>query len=128
MATRKETQRKTTNGTIAEIARSYLGIQTMEARNSDALDFHDVAVWKLKSMLEAAYAAGIAATSNQVEQTTDEKIDALQPGATIELSRNDEGVQVIAERTGDGKRVRIVRIHADGEKVLGYDIVLDQVW
>jgi hypothetical protein len=36
--------------------------------------------------------------------TTDEKIDALNPGRTIELSRVGS-TRVIAERTGDGKRL-----------------------
>jgi hypothetical protein len=128
MATKKETQRKTTNNTIAELARAHLAINTLETRNSDALDFHDLAVWNIKAALEAAYAAGIAADSTRVERTTDQKIDALKPGATIELSRNDAGTSVIAERTGDGKRVRIVRIHADGERMLGYHVVLDESW
>jgi hypothetical protein len=114
--------------TIAVIARTHLGIEALESRNSDALDFHDVAVWNVNAALEAAYAAGIAAASAGVERTTDQKIDSLKPGASIELSRNDEGTRVIAERTGDGKRVRIVREYSNGERVLGFDIVLDQVW
>ncbi|MBZ5639174.1 MAG: hypothetical protein LAO51_10545 [Acidobacteriia bacterium] len=64
--------------------------------------------------------------------TTDEKIDALKPGRSIELTRV-RNTRVIAERTGDGKRLRIVREYLEGhelagERVLGYDIVLDQVW
>ena len=36
-------------------------IETLETRNSDCLDFHDVAVWAIRNALEAAYAAGQAA-------------------------------------------------------------------
>ena len=67
-------------------------------------------------------------TTTKKATTTDQKIDSLKPGGTIELSRNDEGTRVIAERTGDGKRVRIVRICADGMQIVGYDIVLDEPW
>jgi hypothetical protein len=47
---------------LLEIARRHFPrIQTLETRNSDALDFHDVAVWSIRAALEAAYAAGRAA-------------------------------------------------------------------
>ena len=41
-----------------EIARRHLSIETLEARKADALDFHDVAVWSLRSALEEAFEAG----------------------------------------------------------------------
>ena len=34
------------------------GLETLETRRSDALDFHDTAVWAIKAALEAAYHAG----------------------------------------------------------------------
>ena len=40
------------------IAQKHLGIETLETRNSDSLDFHDTAVWCIKDALEAAYRAG----------------------------------------------------------------------
>jgi hypothetical protein len=43
---------------LAQIAQTHLGIQTLETRNSDSLDFHDVAVWSLREALAAAYKAG----------------------------------------------------------------------
>ena len=43
---------------IERIARDVLAIETLETRNSDQLDFHDLAVWTLRSALEAAYEAG----------------------------------------------------------------------
>jgi hypothetical protein len=48
---------------IAEIAATILNIETLETRNRDSLDFHDVAVWQIKKALEAAYQAGNAAQS-----------------------------------------------------------------
>jgi hypothetical protein len=43
---------------IKEIAFRILGIQTIEVRNSDSLDFHDIAVWNIKKALETAFNAG----------------------------------------------------------------------
>lgn len=43
---------------LTQIAQTHLGIQTLETRNSDSLDFHDVAVWSLREALAAAYKAG----------------------------------------------------------------------
>ncbi len=42
--------------------RHFPNIETLETHNSDRLDFHDVAVWSIRSALEAAFAAGQAAT------------------------------------------------------------------
>ena len=41
------------------IAQKHLGIETLQTRNSDRLDFHDTAVWCLKDALEAAFKAGV---------------------------------------------------------------------
>lgn len=46
---------------LAEIAKKHLNLETLETRNSDSLDFHDVAVWSLKEALQEAYEAGLNA-------------------------------------------------------------------
>ncbi len=46
---------------LAQIAQEHLFIETLETRNSDSLDFHDVSVWGVKEALIAAYQAGLAA-------------------------------------------------------------------
>lgn len=44
---------------LLEIAQKHFpSIETLETRNSDGLDFHDVAVWAIRAALEAAYEAG----------------------------------------------------------------------
>ena len=54
------------NDAINRIARETLGLETLETRWSDSLDFHDLAVWSIKAALEAAYQAGFeAATSSK---------------------------------------------------------------
>lgn len=44
--------------TIERIAREALGLQTLQTRRMDNLDFHDLAVWAIKDALERAYEAG----------------------------------------------------------------------
>ena len=44
---------------LTVIAQKHLGVETLETRNSDSLDFHDTAVWCIKGALEAAFKAGV---------------------------------------------------------------------
>ncbi len=44
---------------LTDIAKKHLSLETLETRNSDGLDFHDVAVWSLKDALQEAYEAGL---------------------------------------------------------------------
>lgn len=46
---------------LAEIAKKHLNLETLETRNCDSLDFHDVAVWAIKEALQEAYEAGLNA-------------------------------------------------------------------
>ena len=46
---------------LLDIAAEHFRLETLETRNSDGLDFHDVAVWAIRAAIEDAYAAGIAA-------------------------------------------------------------------
>ena len=41
------------------IAQKHLGIDTLQTRNADSLDYHDTAVWCLKDALEATFKAGV---------------------------------------------------------------------
>ena len=43
---------------ILEIATRNFFVETLETRNGDRLDFHDVAVWAMRAALEDAYEAG----------------------------------------------------------------------
>jgi len=47
---------------LLEIAAKYFRLETLETRNSDGLDFHDIAIWSIRAALEAAFAAGQAST------------------------------------------------------------------
>ena len=43
---------------LQQIALDHLFIETLDTRNSDRMDFHEVSVWGVKSALMAAYEAG----------------------------------------------------------------------
>ncbi|MCM2496121.1 hypothetical protein EFP18_00330 (plasmid) [Burkholderia glumae] len=44
---------------LERIAREQLGIDTLETRHADSLDFHDFAVWCLRDALKAAFDTGV---------------------------------------------------------------------
>jgi hypothetical protein len=43
-----------------EQARTALGLETLETRKRDALDFHDLAVWSIRDLVRQAFEAGYA--------------------------------------------------------------------
>lgn len=44
---------------LEQIAKKYLLVETLETRNSDDMDFYNLAVWNLKEALLEAYNRGI---------------------------------------------------------------------
>ena len=61
MSTERQKPATNLDAELLEIAHRHIDrIETLETRRSDSLDFHDIAVWELKSALEAAYRAGQA--------------------------------------------------------------------
>ena len=50
------------------IAQKHLGIETLQTRHRDSLDFHDVSVWGVKSALQAAYDAGMRSADGAPKQ------------------------------------------------------------
>ena len=50
-----------THDLFSQIAATHLGIETLECRHRDSLDFHDVGVASLRSALAEAYRAGTRA-------------------------------------------------------------------
>ena len=49
------------------IAERRFFLETLETRNSDSLDFHDVAVWAIRSALDAAFEAGRRAGPAEIQ-------------------------------------------------------------
>ena len=52
---------------LLEIARRQFHLETLETRNRDRLDFHDVAVWAIRAALEEAFEAGRRAGSTDTQ-------------------------------------------------------------
>ena len=60
---------KTLDQLFQRIALDHLFVETLETRNSERLDFHEVSVWGIKTALQAAFDAGRqAASTNQPNQ------------------------------------------------------------
>ncbi|WP_323037702.1 DUF6900 domain-containing protein [Pararhodobacter sp.] len=58
MASRKANPTAARDALIFDIAQRRFFIETLETRNRDRLDFHNVAVWAIRHALEEAYEAG----------------------------------------------------------------------
>jgi hypothetical protein len=58
MAKRKPSPEAARDALIFDIAQRRFFIETLETRNRDRLDFHDVAVWAIRDALEEAFEAG----------------------------------------------------------------------
>jgi len=56
-----EAQAAAPESLILDVARRHFFVETPETRNSDGLDFHEVAVWAMRAALQEASAAGLAA-------------------------------------------------------------------
>ncbi len=54
---------------LTQIAERHLRIETLETRNWDRLDFHEVAVWSVRDALEAAFQAGVEQGRKTTEAT-----------------------------------------------------------
>lgn len=50
------------------VAKHMLGIDTLVTRNSDDLDFHEIAVWQVKAALEEAYRLGYIAGQQEARK------------------------------------------------------------
>jgi hypothetical protein len=62
---------------LDQIAQEHLHIPTLEGRNSDGFDFHDVSVWAVHSALNAAYGAGAKDKSLSLARQFDRKLDDI---------------------------------------------------
>lgn len=61
---------------IAKIARDVLGLDTLETRKSDRLDFYDLSVRKIREPLADAYMAGMNDSKRLVD-----RVARLNPAA-----------------------------------------------
>lgn len=75
---RRQTNLMSRDQIIRAIAAKHLHVETLEPRNSDSLDFHEVGVVSLRRALEAAYDAGRAesGSSSEPAQSVEPSVEA----------------------------------------------------
>ncbi|MBF0589957.1 MAG: DUF3489 domain-containing protein [Magnetococcales bacterium] len=104
-----------------KIALEHFDIDTLETRNSDDLDFHDVSACGVKNALEAAFQAGLE--SSKTARKTGPRKNTKQ-ARTIELMKRPQGatIEQISEETGwNSNTIRGV-ISGALRKRLGLDV------
>jgi len=97
---------------LREIARETLDIETLDTRDSDRLDFHELPVWMLRDSLEAAYEAGRAAGDDELTDALDfllqQTVDMdLAHGIELtegEREAREQAIAAIARATGNPNR------------------------
>lgn len=83
------------NKELDRIARDVLGLDTLETRKSDRLDFHDLAVWKIREALADAYLAGMKDSARLVD-----RVARLNPAA------GEIGAGMLASLVEDAREIR----------------------
>lgn len=83
---------------LADIAKRHLSIDTLDARRSDRLDFHDLAVWSIGQALDAAFRAGLDAAEDRRRACGEELISQAQNAEASQLTYPGRGIfeQVLA--------------------------------
>ena len=69
MAKRKPSPEAARDALLLDIAQRHLFLETLETRNRGRLDFHDTAVWAIRSALVAAFDAGRRAEAETAATT-----------------------------------------------------------
>jgi len=86
---------------ILKIAKKYFDVDTLATRKSDAYDFYDIAVWSMKSALEAAYKAGAASKSlkegKEYEDSSDFESAASKIGDAFKKLKKELGSEEIKD-------------------------------
>lgn len=97
---------------IAKIARDVLGLDTLETRKSDGLDFHDLAVWKIREALADAYLAGMGDSQRLVDRVARLNPAAGEIGAGMLASLVEDARNIqcpdhrpVLQHLGDGTQV-----------------------
>lgn len=80
---------------LEAIAFEQLGIRTLATRNSDQLDFHEVAVWRLKTALAKAYAAG------REHAAADRDANTVPPSGVCPRCGEDDIDQLVWDDAGE---------------------------
>ncbi|ABK43831.1 conserved hypothetical protein [Magnetococcus marinus MC-1] len=115
-------------GIFTRIALDHLFIDTLETRNSDSLDFHNVSVWGVQSALEAAFQAGIEAAQRKTPRSRGTRANSKQ-ATMIEMMKRPQGATLdqITEETGWGSNTIRGAISGTLKKKLGLNVTRAKV-
>ncbi|HEY3325048.1 MAG TPA: hypothetical protein VGP72_31635 [Planctomycetota bacterium] len=113
---------------IAKIARETLRLETLEARNSDRLDFHEQAVWSIKDALVAAYRAGQNATKTPPAATTEDRLDTLRITKMEKRAHGGEGTWVCGTIAGYKFSALVFPEHAENPEYEIADSKISKLW
>nr|CRH06587.1 Conserved protein of unknown function [Candidatus Magnetococcus massalia] len=110
------------------IALDHLFIDTLEIRNSDSLDFHNVSVWGVKSALEAAYQAGVKAAQRKTPRSRGARANSKQ-AKIIEMMQRQTGATLVqvSDETGWNKNTIRGSISSTLRKKLGLNVTRERV-
>jgi hypothetical protein len=88
---------------LEAIAREALGIRTLETRNSDHLDFHEVAVWSLKAALRKAFSVGYeqAVTDREPQERSEDDANLVPPNFACPNCGQRDMDQLICDEDGE---------------------------
>ncbi|ABK45244.1 conserved hypothetical protein [Magnetococcus marinus MC-1] len=115
-------------GIFSKIAQDHLFIDTLETRNSDSLDFHNVSVWGVQSALEAAFQAGVEAAQRKTPRSRGTRVNSKQ-ATMIEMMKHPQGATLdqITEETGWGSNTIRGAISGTLKKKLGLNVTRAKV-
>ncbi len=98
---------------LTGIARDHLQVPTLDARNSDSLDFHTVAVWSITDALDAAFEAGVDSAQN--DATTIDIHQLLEQRNQVAVIWSVEDVQSVRSDLSDDQSwdvlQRCIKVH-----------------
>ena len=91
---------------LEDIARISLDIETLENRRSDRLDFHEVAVWRLKTALRRAYMAGYEQAvadrpPHEPQENSEDHINLVPPNFACPKCGQRDMDQLICDDDGE---------------------------
>lgn len=113
-----------------EAVRNRLGLETLEDRKRDALDFHDISVASIREVIQIAFDAGLAATTDAAKpiQPTDpgEMLDTLE--ITKKTGRPTGGTWVKGNIAGHAFEALVFPEHATDAAFELDDSRISKLW
>ncbi|ABK43763.1 conserved hypothetical protein [Magnetococcus marinus MC-1] len=113
---------------FSKIALDHLFIDTLETRNADSLDFHNVSVWGVQSALEAAYQAGIETAQRKTPRSRGTRANSKQ-AKMIEMMQRPGGatLEQLSTETGWGSNTIRGSISGILKRKLGLDVNREKI-